>query len=176
MFVVLLRFSGNKSAAGQHISGHEEWIIATAVCEALCGPAPIITAAMTGPLLPVPGEDPWRARPIPKTLTGARASFEPRHGEAPAGRHVVRKPGHNQAGRRFESQSTGTSQRYDAAHCHPGQARTVYTKSQSDGSCALVSVTAITQRSRVSSVKAWDSAIRDLRCLEAAARVQTWLP
>jgi len=26
MFVVLLRFSGNKSAAGQHMSGHEEWI------------------------------------------------------------------------------------------------------------------------------------------------------
>ena len=26
MFVVLLRFSSNKSAAGQHMSGHEEWI------------------------------------------------------------------------------------------------------------------------------------------------------
>ncbi len=26
MFVVLLRFSGNKGAARQHMSGHEEWI------------------------------------------------------------------------------------------------------------------------------------------------------
>ncbi len=33
-----------------------------------------------------------RARLIPKELAGARASFEPRHGEAPASRHVVRKP------------------------------------------------------------------------------------
>jgi uncharacterized protein YciI len=26
MFVVLLRFSDNKSAAGQHMQGHQEWI------------------------------------------------------------------------------------------------------------------------------------------------------
>lgn len=26
MFVVLLRFSGNKGAAGQHMNGHQEWI------------------------------------------------------------------------------------------------------------------------------------------------------
>lgn len=26
MFVVLLRFSGSKSAAGQHMAGHQEWI------------------------------------------------------------------------------------------------------------------------------------------------------
>ncbi|GAA0672116.1 YciI family protein [Kitasatospora atroaurantiaca] len=26
MFVVLLRFSDNKSAAGQHMAGHQEWI------------------------------------------------------------------------------------------------------------------------------------------------------
>lgn len=26
MFVVLLRFSDNKSAAGQHLEGHQEWI------------------------------------------------------------------------------------------------------------------------------------------------------
>jgi hypothetical protein len=37
--------------------------------------------------------------------------------------HVVRKPGPAQgAGRRLESQPTGTSQRYDLTHCHPGQA------------------------------------------------------
>jgi hypothetical protein len=38
------------------------------------------------------------------------------------------------AGRRFESQPAGTSQRYALTHCHPGQARTVYLKSQSGGS------------------------------------------
>jgi hypothetical protein len=37
------------------------------------------------------------------------------------------------AGRRLESQPTGTSQRDDLTHCHPGQARTVYSKSQSGG-------------------------------------------
>ena len=26
MFVVLLRFSHNKGAAGQHVQGHQEWI------------------------------------------------------------------------------------------------------------------------------------------------------
>lgn len=26
MFVVLLRFSGNKAAAGQHMAGHQKWI------------------------------------------------------------------------------------------------------------------------------------------------------
>ena len=35
---------------------------------------------------------PWRARLIPGIPAGARASFEPRHGEAPASWHVVRKP------------------------------------------------------------------------------------
>jgi hypothetical protein len=40
------------------------------------------------------------------------------------------------AGRRFESQPAGTSQRYDLTHCHPGQARIVYQKSQSGGSRA----------------------------------------
>jgi hypothetical protein len=38
-----------------------------------------------------------------------------------------------QGGRRLESQATGTSQRYDPAHFHPGQARTVYLKSQLGG-------------------------------------------
>ena len=38
-----------------------------------------------------------------------------------------------QGGRRMKSQPTGTSQRYDLTHCHPGQARTVYPKSQSGG-------------------------------------------
>ena len=56
----------------------------------LCGSTPIITAAMELPLL-LTRDRPWRARLIPGT-GGARASFEPRHGEAPAGWHVVRKP------------------------------------------------------------------------------------
>jgi hypothetical protein len=68
-----------------------------------------------------------------ETLTGARASFELRHGEAPAGRHVVKKPGLDQAGRRFESQRTGTSQHYDLTHFHPGQANSAYPYSQSGG-------------------------------------------
>ena len=38
-----------------------------------------------------------------------------------------------QGGRRDKSQPAGTSQRYDPAHCHPGQARTVYPKSQLGG-------------------------------------------
>ena len=37
------------------------------------------------------GQGPWPARPIPG-LCGAHASFEPRHGEAPASWHVVRRP------------------------------------------------------------------------------------
>jgi hypothetical protein len=45
-----------------------------------------------------------------------------------------------QGGRRLESQATGTSQRYDLTHFHPGQARTVYLKSQLGGYvCAATS-------------------------------------
>jgi hypothetical protein len=33
---------------------------------------------------------------------------------------------------------TGTSQRYDLTHCHPGQDRTVYPKSQLGGYRALL--------------------------------------
>src|SRR6516164_1202555 len=47
---------------------------------------------------------PWRARLIPGLPAGARTSFEPRHGEAPAGWHVVRKPDPKPAGRRLKSQ------------------------------------------------------------------------
>jgi hypothetical protein len=44
----------------------------------------------------------------------SRSSFEPRHGEAPASQHVVRKPS-PATGRQAEvkSQHTGTSQRYE---------------------------------------------------------------
>ena len=65
-------------------------------------------------------------------LCDAHASLEPRHGEAPAaGTSFGSQP--QQGGRRLESQATGTSQRYDLTHCHPGQARTVYPKSQLGG-------------------------------------------
>jgi hypothetical protein len=58
----------------------------------------------------------------------ARAAFEPRRGEAPASRHVVRKPGHaNRAGRRLGSQRTGTSQLYDLT-LPTGQARSAYSQ------------------------------------------------
>ena len=59
-------------------------------------------------------------------------AFEPRHGKTrQAGTSFVSQA--KAAGRRLESQPTGTSQRYDLTHCHPGQARTVYPKSQSGG-------------------------------------------
>jgi hypothetical protein len=61
--------------------------------------------------------DPWRARLIPKELAGARASFEPRHGQGPGSRHVVRKPDPQQGGPAagYRARATGTSQRYDQA-------------------------------------------------------------
>jgi hypothetical protein len=69
---------------------------------------------------------------------GVHASFEPHHGEAPASWHVVRKP--TPAGRQAEEEPrpTGTSQRYDLTHFHPGQARTVYPKSQLSGSVRVL--------------------------------------
>jgi hypothetical protein len=60
------------------------------------------------------------------------SSFEPRHGEArQASTSSESQP--QQGGRRLESQPNRTSQRYDLTHFHPGQARTVYPKSQSGG-------------------------------------------
>ena len=61
--------------------------------------------------------------------------FEPRHGEAPASASL--KPGQS-AGRWFESQPAGTSQRYDLTHCHP--ARTApSTRSLNQAVCARLS-------------------------------------
>lgn len=62
--------------------------------------APLRGRAVPGPdpaACPPPGPltspvRPWRARLIPGNRIGARTSFEPCHGEAPASWHVVRKP------------------------------------------------------------------------------------
>src|SRR6185437_4714662 len=71
--------------------------------------------------------------PNSRTLA-ALASFEPRHGEAPASRHVVRKPA--RAGRQAapEPRQPGPLNATTPTHCHPGQDRTVYQKSQLGGS------------------------------------------
>src|SRR5215468_5784739 len=66
--------------------------------------------------------------PNSRTLTGARASFEPRHGETPAGWHVVRKPGPaqgRQAVREPAHQGLSTL-RPDSLPSRPG--RTAYPK------------------------------------------------
>jgi len=64
-----------------------------------------------------------------KDLCGAHASLEPLRGEAPAaGTSFGSQPGRAAGGSR--ATPAGTSQRYDPAHFHPGQARTAYPKSQ----------------------------------------------
>jgi hypothetical protein len=73
---------------------------AATVCEALCGPAPIITTAITAPCCRHRGQEkPWRACLIPDP--GIRSSYEPHHGEAPAGWQIVRKPGHKRGRQRI---------------------------------------------------------------------------
>ena len=84
-------------------------------------------ALLPGP----PGEGPWRACLIPGPC-GVRASFEPRHGEVPAAGTSFGSQA-QQGGRRLESQPTGTSQRYDLAHFHPGQAAPPTRSLQSGG-------------------------------------------
>jgi len=60
--------------------------------------------------------------------------LEPRHGEAPARWHVVRKPARaNQDGRRLESQPTGTSNATTRLTAIPAGVRNAYLKSQSGG-------------------------------------------
>src|SRR5918995_3333942 len=49
-------------------------------------------------------KEPRRALLI--TEKTSRPSYEPRHGETPTGRHFVRKPDRNTAGRRFESDTS----------------------------------------------------------------------
>jgi hypothetical protein len=75
--------------------------------------------------------------PNSRTLA-ALPSFEPRHGEAPASRHVVRKP--DPAGRQAgqEPGQPGPLNATTLTHCHPGQARTVYQKSQLGGTARVL--------------------------------------
>src|SRR5215469_4523514 len=92
-------------------SGSSAALIATAVCEALCGSTPIITAAIET-LLPYRRARTVAGTPDPRDLRDAHASLEPRHGEAPAaGTSFESQP--QQGGRRDGSQATGTAQRYD---------------------------------------------------------------
>ncbi len=83
--------------------------IATAVCEALCGSTPIITTAMASSL--TSGET-VAGTPNSRNLVGARASFEPRHGEPQQASTSFESKPHKGAGRRLKSQPIRTSQRY----------------------------------------------------------------
>ena len=83
-----------------------------------------------------------------KTVAGTPNSRKHSGARAPLLSHATARPRHagtsfesqaQQGGRRLESQPTGTPQRYDLTHCHPGQARTVYPKSQSGGYLESVS-------------------------------------
>ena len=92
-------------------SGSSAALIATAVCEALCGSTPIITAAMENSF-------PYRrARTVAGTPNSRTfAAFTPLLSHATArprqaGTSFESQP--QQGGRRLESQATGTSQRYD---------------------------------------------------------------
>src|SRR5262249_39409977 len=117
-------------------SGSSAALIATAVCEALRGSTPIITAAIGTPLS-------WTAG---KTVTGTPNSRTLRH--SPLLSHATARP--QRAGTSFGSQTqqgaaggtgarpAGTSQRYDLTHCHPGQDRTVYPKSQLGGTASVL--------------------------------------
>jgi len=70
----------------------------------------------------------------------ALASLEPRHGEAPASQHVVRKPDPAglQAGQ--EPGQPGPLNATTLTHSHPGQARTVYPKSQLGGNVRFAEI------------------------------------
>jgi len=73
--------------------------------------------------------------PSGTTAPRGAPSFEPRHGEAPAGRHVVRKP--SPAGRqavREPAHRDLSTLRPDSLPSRPG--RNVYQKSQLGGSCS----------------------------------------
>ena len=85
-------------------SGSSAALTATAVWEASCGSTPIITTAMTGISFRHPGMKTVTGTPNSRDNTRA-PSFEPRHGEAPARRHVVRKPSQRRAGSGYESQT-----------------------------------------------------------------------
>ena len=108
-------------------------LMATAVCEALCGSTPIITTAMTGPSSRYPGVKTVAGTPNSRDLAGAHASFEPHHGEAPAGRHVVRKPSPAAASRRLREPASRdlSTVRPGSLPSRPG--RTAYLKSQLGG-------------------------------------------
>ena len=87
--------------------------IATAVCEPLCGSTPIITAAI---IYSFPSAlrqaGPRRGCLIPER-PGVAPSYEPRRGKIPAGRHVVRKPGHDRPAADMRARPAGTSGRHD---------------------------------------------------------------
>ena len=86
-------------------SGSSAALIATAVCEALCGSTPIITTAMNDPLPWTPVKDPRRARLIPRSSLAL----------APLLSHATARP--RQAGTSFESQ-TATGRQADQEPAH----------------------------------------------------------
>jgi hypothetical protein len=86
----------HSGADGSIVTGSSAALIATAVCEALCGSTPIITAAMEYPS-PWTRAKPWRARLTPGP-SGIRASLS----------HATARP--RQAGTSFVSQATTSPQ------------------------------------------------------------------
>ena len=115
-------------------SGSSAPLITTAVCEALCGSIPIITAVMTGLLFPVPGED-----------RGGHAYFQDLTALAPLLSHATARS--RQASTSFESQARRAGRRLqsharqDLSTLRPGTptrpGRNVYPKSQVGGYFAL---------------------------------------
>ena len=84
-------------------------------------PLPQLPRPSGPPGHPDPQPGPRRARLIPGPCD-VHASFEPRHGEAPAGRHVVKKPGHNQPAGGSRASPPGPLNATTRLTCHPGQA------------------------------------------------------
>ena len=74
------------------------------------GQPPIITSAIS--TLPTVVTEPEAAAGMPNNRAGARASFEPRHGMAPAGRHLVLKLGRTRPAGGSGASPSGPLERY----------------------------------------------------------------
>jgi hypothetical protein len=98
---LLLTARGRVERSGGRLGWPARWrrrssaaLIATAVCDALCGSTPIITTAMTGISFRYPGV---------KTVTGTPNSRDNTGARAPLLSHATARPRH--AGTSFESQA-----------------------------------------------------------------------
>ena len=106
-------------------SGSSAALITTAVCDPLCGSTPIITATISTLHIVRHGMENVAGMPNYGSAS-ARTSFEPRHGENPAGWHLDLKPDQATAGtvgRRFGSQPVGPHERYGTIAAPSGTIR-----------------------------------------------------